>query len=416
MKILFVLENLADRCGANVNIAIVLAKQLSKSFEVHALVRYDETRPVSCEKKKFFDKIHTFYANQPGRLTEFTSKDWGKVNGFAKVMRLCKSPNTFISMIDAKYFDFSFTKRKCKKAIEEVCGNEKYDVVIGVSAPYYIMRSVAEAKIDCSKMALQLDPFTNNYTLSSRLKKRRKRIERHTCSKLNTLFAGDYLYDDLLTIASNVKENIVPTPLPGLICENMLDKPSTTNTCDQTVHFLFVGQFYENIRSPRYLLELFACLPSNYILHVVGGGCDQELERYASLLGHRLIRHGWVSKEEANAYVEQFDILVNVNNTITNQLPSKLFEYISTGKPILNLCKSETCLSLPYMDKYENGLCIIEKINDIKFNVKLIETFVDKHLHTILHGEEILNLFEENTDVSVAKLLRDRILEVATQG
>ena len=113
MRILFVLENLADRCGANVNIAIVLAKQLSKSFEVHALARYDNMKSISCEKKEIFDKVHTFYADQSGKLAKFTSNDWSGSSGFTKVMRLCKSPSTFISMIDAKYFDFSITKRKC---------------------------------------------------------------------------------------------------------------------------------------------------------------------------------------------------------------------------------------------------------------------------------------------------------------
>ena len=413
MKVLFVLENLADRCGANVNIAIVLAKQLAKSFEVHALVRYDEVKPVSCEQEESFGKVHTFYADQPGKLAKFTSNDWNKASVLKKVMRFCKSPNTFISMIDAKYFDFSITKKRCKNAIEEVCRKEKYDVVIGVSAPYYIMQAVAEANINSEKMALQLDPFTNNYTLSPRLKKRRKRIEIHTHSKLSALFAGDYLYDDLLTILSNANGNVVPTPLPGLICDNMADKPSTVNNNSQTVNFLFVGQFYEKIRNPQYLLELFSHLPSNYVLHIVGGGCDRELERYTSILGHRLVRHGWVSKEEANVYVEQFDVLVNVNNTITNQLPSKLFEYISTGKPIVNLCKSEMCLSQPYMDKYENGVCIIEKTNNIQCNAKLIESFVDKHLYTVLCKDEILNSVDDNTDVSVAKLMHDKIVEFA---
>jgi len=415
MSILFVLENLADRCGANVNIAIVLAKQLSKSIEVHALVRYDEVKPVSCEKENVFGKVHTFYSDQAGKLARFTSNDWSKATGFAKILRFCKSPSTFVSMIDAKYFDFSNTKKKCKKAIEEVCRKENYDAVIGVSAPYYIMQAVAESNIDCTKMAIQLDPFTNNYTLSPRLKKRRRTIELRTHGKLSVLFAGDYLYDDLMTIVTNADENIIPIPLPGLIYDNMVGRPSVIDHNGQTVNFLFVGQFYEKIRNPHYLLELFCHLPSNYVLHIVGGGCDRELDRYTQILDKRLVRHGWVSKEEANAYIDQFDVLVNVNNTITNQLPSKLFEYISTGKPILNLCKSDECLSKPYMAKYENGVCIVEKQDFVESDVRLIENFVEKHLRMVLSKDEILTGFKENTDVSVAELIWDKILE-CTRG
>lgn len=410
-----ILENLNNRCGANVNIAIVLAKQLSKSFEVHALVRYDEVKPISCEKKETFGKVHTFYADQTGKLAKFTSDDWSEVSRLEKIMRFCKSPSTFISMVDAKYFDFSITKRKCKKAIEEVCSKQEYDVVIGVSAPYYIMQAVAEANVNCRKMAIQLDPFTNNYTLSSRFKKRRKKIENRTYSKLSVLFAGDYLYDDLLAIISKARENIIPTPLPGLVCESMVDKTRTFENDGQAVNFLFVGQFYENIRNPHYLLELFSYLPSNYYLHIVGGGCEKEVEKYISILGERLIRHGWVSKEEANAFMDQFDVLVNVNNTITNQLPSKLFEYIATGKPIVNLCKSDVCLSQAYMDKYENGICIVEEKGFIDCNAKLIENFVEQNLHIVLSKDEILNRFNENTDVSVAKCMLDKILLCAME-
>ena len=128
-----------------------------------------------------------------------------------------------------------------------------------------------------------------------------------------------------------------------------------------------------------------------------------------------MVRHGWVSKEEANAFVDQFDVLVNVNNTITNQLPSKLFEYISTGKPILNLCKSEDCLSKPYMAKYENGVCIVEKQDFVGTDVRLIENFVEQHLRMVLSKDEVLVSFKENTDVSVAELIRDKILE-CTRG
>lgn len=415
MKVLFVLENLADRCGANVNIAIVLAKQLSKSFEVHALVRHDDVKLICCEKREIFGKVHTFYADQPGKLAKFTSNDWNKASRLTKIMRFCKSPETLVSMIDAKYFDFSITKRECKKAVEEVCSKETYDAVIAVSAPYYIMQAVAQANIGYAKMALQLDPFTNNYTLSSRLKKRRKRIEIRTCSRLSVLFAGDYLYDDLMTIISNEKGNIVPTPLPGLVCDSMVDQSRAFDSDGQKVNFLFVGQFYENIRNPHYLLELFSYLPSNYYLHIVGGGCDKEVEKYIPILGERLIRHGWVSKDEADAFIEQYDVLVNVNNTITNQLPSKLFEYISTGKPIVNLCKSDVCLSQPYMAKYENGVCVVEKQGFIDYNAKLIKSFVEKNLHVVLSKDEILNTFNENTDVSVAKLMLDKILLCAPE-
>ena len=412
MKVLFVLENLADRCGANVNIAIVLAKQLSKNFEVHALVRHDDVKLISCEKKEIFGKVHTFYADQPGKLAKFTSNDWNKASRLTKVMRFCKSPEILVSMIDAKYFDFSITKKKCKKAVEEVCSREKYDVVIGVSAPYYLMQAVAESNIDCSKMAIQLDPFTTNYTLPDFLKYRRKRIEEKVISRLDALFAADFVYNEIKNI--NRKRGVVISlPLPGIIVDKLrIQAQFDTHENDYGyVHFVFVGQFYEQIRNPKYLLDMFTQLPNNYILHIVGGGWEQLVNPYKEQLQDRLILHGWVSKDEADRCISQYDVLVNVNNTITNQMPSKLFEYIGTGKPILNICKTDYCLSLPYIEKYENGISIVELDEMISANTKNTIKFVETHIGSILDMERVLESFNSNTDVYVAGLIRDKIIE-----
>ena len=407
-----ILENLTDRCGANVNIAIVLAKQLSKVFEVHALVRYNDMKQICFEKKETFNKVHSFYADQPEKLARFTSNDWSKIGRLRKVIRFCKRPGIFVSMINAKYYDFSITKKIYKNKIEELCKKEMYDVVFAVSAPYYIMQSVAEANISYVKMALQLDPFINNYTLPSIFKKRRKRIENNVLSRINVLFAPDFVYKEINSF-HNELNNVVLLPLPGIVVDK-LNTQIQFKSWEKDygfIHFVFVGQFYEKIRNPNYLLTLFSHLPNNYILHIVGGGCEQQLIQYKKLLKDRLILHGWVSKEDADKYISQYDVLVNVNNSITNQMPSKLFEYIGTGKPILNICKTDKCLSLPYIEKYENAISIIELDEMIPTNIVRTIEFIDSHASNILKPKKIFERFKINTDVYVAEIIKEKILK-----
>ena len=124
-----------------------------------------------------------------------------------------------------------------------------------------------------------------------------------------------------------------------------------------------------------------------------------------------MILHGWVSKDEADKCISKYDVLVNVNNTITNQMPSKLFEYIGTGKPIVNICKTNHCLSLPYIERYENGTSIVESDEMILANAEKTIGFVETHRGSMLDTEDILNLFNPNTDVYVAGLIRDKIIE-----
>ena len=51
---------------------------------------------------------------------------------------------------------------------------------------------------------------------------------------------------------------------------------------------------------------------------------------------------------------------VNMGNTVNNQMPSKVVEYISTGKPILNLSVNEKCSTLGLMKRYVNGFQVFE--------------------------------------------------------
>ena len=46
------------------------------------------------------------------------------------------------------------------------------------------------------------------------------------------------------------------------------------------------------------------------------------------------------------------DVLVNNGNLIPNQMPSKLLDYIATGKPIICISEFEPCNMEPYWSRY----------------------------------------------------------------
>jgi len=47
--------------------------------------------------------------------------------------------------------------------------------------------------------------------------------------------------------------------------------------------------------------------------------------------------HGFQSRETARQAMTRMDVLVNVGNSTTWQLPSKVVEYYASGKPVLHL-------------------------------------------------------------------------------
>ncbi len=62
----------------------------------------------------------------------------------------------------------------------------------------------------------------------------------------------------------------------------------------------------------------------------------RSLTKYVKKAGGRIIKHGLVDTNEIKTVLADADILVNVGNAVAEVKPSKTFEYISTGKPIVN--------------------------------------------------------------------------------
>ena len=58
--------------------------------------------------------------------------------------------------------------------------------------------------------------------------------------------------------------------------------------------------------------------------------------------------------------MRQSDILLSIGNMDPNLIPSKLFKYMSIGKPIIHLKRGERDSCLPYLARYPLALVLDE--------------------------------------------------------
>lgn len=409
MKILFVLDSLSDWCGANVNIAITIKKQLKQmGCEVIALAKYDCKRPPSTNVIENFDKVYFLDSDTFGLFHSATNnnKNSRKNNSFKW---LVTHPGILFKTVDIIFFNAYFTKREFSKKIDKICMSHDIDAVIAVAFPYYLAEAVALSKTNAIKTVYQLDPYTNNSKLSTFKKELRRRLESKVIEKLDILFAADFVKNDLLKeVGFKNPTKIIETNIPGIKVEEVISKIYTNEDYSNTVNCLFAGKFYEDIRNPKYLLDIFSELPSNYVLHIAGTGCEDTISPYKEKLGKRLIQHGQVSKEKVKELVQCSNILINVDNTIDNQMPSKIVDYICTGKKIINFCKAPNTLSNNLLKKYPNGISVYENNIDIDSNVaKVIEFTKTKRVN--FSSNDILENYIEYTDEFVSKLIFDTL-------
>ena len=88
-----------------------------------------------------------------------------------------------------------------------------------------------------------------------------------------------------------------------------------------------------------------------------------------------------------------------------NQMPSKIFTCISTGKPILNVVKSEECPTLRYTRQYPYVLNLVESVfvpNDVVCKtIKFCRNSCGKHVDF----EMIEKMYHEATPEFVGGIL-----------
>ena len=159
---------------------------------------------------------------------------------------------------------------------------------------------------------------------------------------------------------------------------------------DQKIRLVFIGTLYRTIRNPDFLLHLFGNLLQTHLadrleLHFFGNihDCQDCFEPYKILLDTKIFLHGVVSRDKAFQAMKEADILVNIGNDMPYQLPSKVVEYASTGKPVLNLVKTDEDSSVAFFYPYPASLSLLDN------TVTLYSDQFDKLIQFIEHPPHI---------------------------
>ncbi|MEO5698785.1 MAG: glycosyltransferase [Burkholderiaceae bacterium] len=113
--------------------------------------------------------------------------------------------------------------------------------------------------------------------------------------------------------------------------------PDETGAARAT-HLLYIGGFHRGIREPDQLFDTVRRLNRDgqreYLLTIYGPTNGFDL----SPADCPQIRHrGMIERENALDLLRDADVLVNVDNMNCAMVPSKIVEYIGTGRPLLNL-------------------------------------------------------------------------------
>ncbi len=302
-----------------------------------------------------------------------------------KLMRLfsfCQSPDIVKKITD-----------NAKKIIDA----NNIDTVICVYRPVESLVAGIKLKRLYKKKIKVVSCFFDNFQETIFTNKYKLKIlhfnEARLLRKLHKSFDGLLLlkyYKETFKKILGTEEKLHYIGIPNLVCPNNHQK---TRDNDKKI-LVYAGSFYDKVRNPDKPLEYLYALCkgfTNLEMHFYSWGCEDVVKKWQLELGDKLILHGKVDAQIASAAINDADILLNIGNDLPAQVPGKLFEYFSTGKPVINWCFRDDDPAMQEYKKYNNILLINSVDRSIKEDIKFLNSA------EVLDFKEIREKFKEFT-------------------
>lgn len=300
-----------------------------------------------------------------------------------------------------------------KNQLEQIISLEKPDKIIVTYMPFDLAECVFNISgVICPIFAYQMDPW-GLHRLPELAKDKKEHIESEVAlfEKAAHIFTTKVLlrqYSSQSSYAPYTSKmtaldfpNIRKIPLDGEVKSVFEFDSSYTNV-------LFCGILEDNYRSPKEFLKAISpllCDDKKIRLYFLGNNLSDSLKKFKNEFPEFIFICDSVSLEKAFATMQQSDILLNISNSLDNQVPSKIFDYFSLGKPILNVQKIESCPSREYFDKYP----LSYTFEDYKKCDDGMENFLRAFKGKTLEYQQVEKLFFDATTAYASKVIHDEI-------
>lgn len=167
---------------------------------------------------------------------------------------------------------------------------------------------------------------------------------------------------------------------------------------------VYAGTLYKQLRNPEFLLNILVELSKKIEMEAVflGGGDCEDLLNKAERDSNGAVKYlGMQPHDTAMQYIASADVLLSIGNVESPMAPSKIYEYMATGKPIIHTYTYEKDPCLEPLVRYGNALIL--KNDDNNALEKTLECI--GHI-TILDYEEVECRFLTSTPFFSVDLIK----------
>lgn len=172
---------------------------------------------------------------------------------------------------------------------------------------------------------------------------------------------------------------------------------------------VYTGLMRTDTGNPIYFLNILKIV-ENFEVHIFGTIEEILLKQIESsgLMNSKVFFHGRVSHNEIIKIQLEADFLLTFGCTNPNMIPCKIFEYISTGKPIINFYRIPDDSALNYLNIYPNSLQIYEDNEKLSENTVLFSKFVKRDEFVTIDNNFLNENYYNNTTYPMVDIIMNK--------
>ena len=156
-----------------------------------------------------------------------------------------------------------------------------------------------------------------------------------------------------------------------------------------SLHLVFTGNFYHGFRDPLELVKSLRILNNKGIKLTIAGNNAAFVPLFDGIDNVEFL--GPISHFQALNLQQEADLLLNIGNGQSDQLPGKIFEYLVSGRPILHIRGSSDDPTEPYLADHSCAFVSDNKAESIQEVLKrIISLHESKALCTTQESTRIL--------------------------
>lgn len=393
MRILVLHDEIYPDTGANARIAYCVIDELLKYDNVQITILGRALKP---EQRAPYYKncpvIHEPYFRQ------LKADEARRKAGKNHRLKYLYYPRTLLAYIAKQPDQFAY------EAIQWMKHNAyNFDVILAFTVPFYTLELATLVSDKVPFVFYQMEPTDSVKSEYNGLYHVSQNTMTRWCNAASRIITTSILYSTYDKPSINqYKSKVRVAEFPNVRPHNDIKFTERVKLPSETCNVVYVGQFYAGRRDPDYIFDVFEQLSdTNLHLHLFGNIQGRYPKEFANKYFENTVPnihyHGEVSPFEADAAMQSADILLHIGNKSSVLLPSKILDYISSGKPILNVCQIPDCPTIPILEKYPLKCNLFTQEPVSEELMQKVKTFCEHNRGVRIPFEQIEPLYKAYT-------------------